>query len=276
MSISIPLFDLPAGRRSIYLRPLPWAQRTCALVLLTVSLPSGAIVSTFASANNSVGLGGGASQTGTMYASATSSYSDPSWESFGAASATIGELRGFASVTAQTNGFVGATVFATFQDSFVAAALPGVPFVDLNWVIQLKGSCQATPGATNGRPNAGCYVQLGMEAPQIGLVLRLPGQITATQRVGANATVYIQPILQVGVTGTNGTAVGNFASTAHIYVYSRTPGVTLLSESGHDYSLPVPEATATAQLLSGLVGLAVMLRRRRRQQVRSSEVGARL
>lgn len=255
--------------RCIYLRPLPWAQKTCVLVLLTASLPSGAIVSTFASANNSVGLGGGASQTGTNYASATSSYSNPSWESFGAASASIGELRGFASVTAQTGGFVGATVFATFQDSFVATALPGVPFVDLNWVIQLEGSCQSTPGATNGRPNAGCYVQMGMEAPQIGLALHLPGQVTATQRVGANATVYIQPILQVGVTGTNGTAIGNFSSTAHIYVYSRTPGVSLVSESGHDYSLPVPESNAATQLLSGLVGIAVMFSRRRRRQVRT-------
>ena len=240
----------------------------CAAGLLAVSLSSGAVVSTFASANNSVGLGGGASQTGTTYASATSNYSDPSWESHGAASAAIGELRGFASVTAQTAGFVGATIFASFQDSFVAIASPSVPFIDLIWVLKLEGSCLATPGATNGRPNAGCYVQMGMETPQLGLVLHAAGEVTTTQRVSRNATVYIQPILQVGVTGTNGTAVGNFSGTGHLYVYSANPSVTLISESGHNYSLPVPEPTVIALWLTGLIGMAVMLNLRRRRLVR--------
>ena len=94
-------------RRSILPNLDPHAPGLLMRGLLVVSLPTSAAGSKFASANNVVGVGDGASQSGATCAPAISCCADRSWESSGAASATMGEPHGFASVTAKTDGVRG-------------------------------------------------------------------------------------------------------------------------------------------------------------------------
>ena len=54
-------------------------------------------------------------------------------------------------------------------------------------------------------------------------------------------------------------------NTAHSYYTVLTPDTSLLSVSGHDYALPVPEAASYATLLIGLGLVGVQLRRRARR-----------
>ena len=63
----------------------------------------------------------------------------------------------------------------------------------------------------------------------------------------------------------------NLSHSAHTYMTALTLGVTLISDSGHDYSLPtpVPEPETYAMLLTGLGLLGFMARRRK---ISSSDV----
>ena len=62
------------------------------------------------------------------------------------------------------------------------------------------------------------------------------------------------------------TSISDYSNTANFYADSLTPGVSLVSASGHDYASPVPEASSCLSfggLLVGLGGMAVRIRRRR-------------
>lgn len=177
------------------------------------------------------------------------------------ATASAGELRGYAFAFNDTGSFQFATAVAKFEDSFTLTPHDGINEAVVTFVLSLKGGCVGSPGSTNGRPNATCYGGASLNAGSpYEMSLDHAGELSRTFTLMiangfGNLNGYpIAPFLQVGGYATNGDFFANFRDTAHIYAYSSTPGVSLVSASGFDYSPPlaVPEPATVALLLFGL------------------------
>lgn len=201
----------------------------------------------------------GSEQFGMLSASASYFFDTGQQSMYARAAAEPGSLHGFATASNTLGGFQFATSVAKSTESFSLYHPPGVNEAVLKWVLQLHGTCTATPGATNGRPNATCGVQLSLNpGTPWELSLDHEGEVFRTSTVQivngfGNANYFpISPVLQVNGYATNGVFAADFENTARIFVYSMTPGVSLVNESGHNYSLPVPEPTTLSLILSSL------------------------
>jgi hypothetical protein len=64
-------------------------------------------------------------------------------------------------------------------------------------------------------------------------------------------------------------ALADFGNTGLFYLDSQTSGVTLISESGHNYASPTP--VPTPALLPGLLGLGASIWRKRKQMANEAE-----
>jgi hypothetical protein len=98
---------------------------------------------------------------------------------------------------------------------------------------------------------------------------------------GVNNLVYGRLSSASGLTSGNthlramGSASADAANTAHTYFTVLTPGVTLVSQSGHTYTLPalgsVPEPDSWAMLLFGFAATGLALRNCRRTPLRAAK-----
>jgi hypothetical protein len=156
---------------------------------------------------------------------------------------------------------------ASFTDviSFAVAGNVSEP-IEVVFQVALDGSCTGTPGAQDGFAHSGCLAGISLFGPPwLGIGVGAPGSSTFTKQLMSDQTVGIGSTLDVRGSAYKGEFTGDFSSTGHIYVFSTTPGVTVLSESGHDYALPqvaaVPEPSVVLLLSGGLWGLWLARRR---------------
>ncbi len=211
--------------------------------------PANAVTAYAGAFNGPAGVFGN-EQFGALSASASYYFDGGSRSMYARAAAEPGLLHATATASNTDGGFQFATAVTNSNESFHLAPPDGVNEAVLVWVLRLEGTCAAAPGATNGRPNATCGVQLALDAgTPWALSLDHAGEVSKTATVtirngfGFLNAFPIAPSLQAGGYATNGSFAADFENTAKVFVYSTTPGVTLVTESGHDYSLPVPEPT---------------------------------
>jgi hypothetical protein len=157
---------------------------------------------------------------------------------------------------------------ASFND-VVSFATPGgvVEPIDVTFEVVLAGSCTGTPGASDGFAHSGCGANVSLGGPPwLGIGLGQPGETSFTTQLMSNQTVGIVSYLNARGSAYKGFFTADFANTGHVYVFSTTPGVTVLSASGHDYAVPevvaVPEPPI-ALLLAGGLSTAWLVRKRR-------------
>jgi hypothetical protein len=161
---------------------------------------------------------------------------------------------------------------ATFTD-LLSFATPGdvVEPIDVTFEVALDGSCTGTPGASGGFAHSGCSAHVSLGGPPwLSIGAGEAGTSSFTAQLSSNQTVGIVSILSAGGSAFQGFFTADFANTGHVYVFSTTPGVTVLSASGHDYALPqvvaVPEPPIALLVSAGLS--AAWLARRRRARPR--------
>jgi hypothetical protein len=147
---------------------------------------------------------------------------------------------------------------ASFTDA-ISFATPGdvVEPIEVTFEVALVGSCTGTPGASEGFGHSGCGAHISLGGPPwLGIGLGQPGTTSFTAPLSSDQTVGIVSILNAGGSAYKGFFTADFANTGHVYVFSTTPGVTVLSASGHDYALPqvaaVPEPPIALLLAAGL------------------------
>lgn len=171
-----------------------------------------------------------------------------------------GRLSVFA--TATNTGSIGSLSMATgvvgFTDRITVEAGSGISFVDLVLRVILHGTCEATDGAFGGKPNATCGVGISLNRV---LTLDSAGDASLTTTVANHSVIGIESELAVSGYATHGKFTGDFRNTGEIFVYSLTPGVTLVSESGHNY-LPVPEPASYALMFAGIGVVGLVSRKR--------------
>jgi hypothetical protein len=155
---------------------------------------------------------------------------------------------------------VSASAEARFSDNLLISGPASMP-VSITFSLELAGECFATAGATFGHLNAACSASGSLAGPpalSIGV---------SDTRVSSSATITwvsntILPIaadLRAGGFAWNGLFDASFRDTLHVFAFSTTPGITITSEAGHDYSpsalTPVPEPKTWSLLAAGLIGL---------------------
>jgi len=217
-------------------------------------------------------LAASASTAGTVSPEATG---EMTWDA--RASAAPGELHVYAhgessgafsffppyALTQATASFTDVISFATAGDV--------VEPIEVTFEVALAGWCTGTPGASEGFAHSGCGAHLSLGGPPwLGIGVGEPGSATFTAQLMSNQTVGLVSTLNAGGSAYKGFFTADFADTGHVYVFSTTPGVTVLSASGHDYALQVaavPEPPL-ALLLSGGLWTTWLARRRRARQSR--------
>ena len=163
---------------------------------------------------------------------------------------------------------VGATIVgraeATFQDLLFIGGPEGAP-VELTFTLQLDGTCVALPDAFR----ASCDASGSVALPGSGVAVSASGahfNSTTIAWVGGSAFPINGAMLATG-SAIDGSYEAAFADTLHFYVSSPTPGVSITSQSGHDYSLPavaaVPEPPIAALIGAGLLFAALRQTRAR-------------
>jgi hypothetical protein len=157
---------------------------------------------------------------------------------------------------------------ASFADS-ISFSTPGgvVEPIEVTFEVSLVGSCTGTPGASDGFAHSGCIAGISLFGPPwLDIGLGQSGTTSFTTQLSSDQTVGIGSTLDARGSAYKGSFTADFANTGHVYVSSTTPGVTVLSASGHDYTLlqvaAVPEPSI-AMLFSGGMWTIWFLRRRR-------------
>jgi len=153
-----------------------------------------------------------------------------------------------------------ATGRANFEDELqVTGANP----LDVQVLVTLNvaGFCEATPGATQGRPNASCLVNVSLynNAGQ-GFGLQSTGQlsfVSSARNWLSGFGVFAEDILSANL----GEANADLA--VSLSFLSLTPGALLSSRSGHDYAAPVPEPGTLALFACGALALRAVTGGRR-------------
>lgn len=264
MPIIKPAFDTTKRPKlfisySAVRKPLLCIASTILSSVAAIGCSTAHAVSAYAAAFNGPAGSSGLENTGTLFATALTQADDGHQGMYAKATAEAGELHVVATSYNDTGSFQFATSVARFNDEFTLSHPEAVNQAVVTWVLRLDGSCIATPGATNGRPNATCYSQASLNAGSPwGISLDHSGEVSITATVtilngfGNPNGFPISPFVQVGGYSTIGTFLADFQNTAHIYAYSSTPGVSLVTASGYDYSLPVPEPSTSALLLFAL------------------------
>lgn len=155
---------------------------------------------------------------------------------------------------------VNASAEASFTDNLLISGPAALP-VSITFSLELAGECFATAGAIFGHLNAACSASGSLFGPptlSIG-VSDTSVSSSATITWVTNAILPIGADLRAGGFAWNGLFDASFGDTLHVFAFSTTPGVTITSESGHDYSpsalTPVPEPGIWSLLAAGLIGL---------------------
>nr|HET7858418.1 PEP-CTERM sorting domain-containing protein [Caldimonas sp.] len=255
------------------------SQLAATLAVAALAASTGARAQTVSTDAKACGWTGCQENTGVLSASASSSGTvspeptgEMTWNA--EASASPGSLHVFA--YGESSGAFGffppyalTEASASFTDA-VSFAAPGgvVEPIDVTFEVSLVGSCTGTPGAQDGFAHSACGVGISLGGPPwLGIGLGQPGTTSFTTQLMSDQTVGIVSYLDVRGSAYKGSFTADFANTGHVYVFSTTPGVTVLSASGHDYALPqvgaVPEPPITLLLAGGMC--AMWLARRRRK-----------
>jgi hypothetical protein len=195
------------------------------------------------------------------------------------AAATLGALSVYSA--AATNDFaysfsaVDANASAEFRDLLMVSSstVPAGTPVSLRFTLWFAGFVTASGGAVNGQNTSEYSVSstlsfgsglsaVGVNFSGRDLTPATPVSESRSVTIGANVgdTLVLDGFLQVHAwVAKGGTAVSDFGQTAHFYGDSLTPGVTLLGESGRDYTspAPVPEPATPVLLGGGLLALLV-------------------
>jgi len=147
---------------------------------------------------------------------------------------------------------------ASFGD-VISFAAPGgvVEPIDVTFEVSLVGSCTGTPGASEGFAHSGCIAGISLFGPPwLSIGVGQPGTASFTAQLMSDQTVGIGSTLDARGSAYKGSFTADFSNTGHVYVFSTTPGVSVLSASGHDYALPqiaaVPEPSIALLLSGGL------------------------
>lgn len=181
--------------------------------------------------------------------------------------AAIGALHAFASTTAEGFRNAGASIetsgTVSFWDYFTVAGTPG-QWVNISWRTDLHG-VRACTGESDLAPYGMARLtytfnnltQLGVGSLRGDTVLSTCGDNTRSDSGLMSLQVgdRVQISADLMAWAKNGDAM-DAGNTARLYFDVLTPGASLVSQSGHDYSVSaVPEPASLALWAMGLVGL---------------------
>jgi hypothetical protein len=212
-------------------------------------------------------LSAGASTSGTVAPEATG---EITWDAD--AAATPGTLHVFA--YGESSGafsffppYALTQATASFTD-VISFGTPGgvVEPIEVTFELSLAGACTGTPGAQDGFAHSACGGGASLFGPPwLSIGLGQAGTASFTAQLSSDQTVGIGGTLEVRGNAYKGFFTGDFSNTGHVYIFSTTPGVTVLSASGHDYALAdvsaVPEPASGLLLSGGLCGAWIARRR---------------
>jgi PEP-CTERM motif len=172
----------------------------------------------------------------------------------------LGVVADATAVPAEAFPTVNAAAEASFTDNLFIAGPASLP-VSLTFSLELSGECSTTPGASFGHANAACGANASLGGPPTLSIGVSDTQVSSSATITwvTNAILPIVADLRAGGFAYNGLFDASFGDTLHVFAFSTTPGVTITSTSGHDYSplalAPVPEPETWAMLAAGLIGL---------------------
>jgi hypothetical protein len=187
------------------------------------------------------------------------------------ASASAGALHAFATASVSPSvsyGSAAAQAYASYTDAIHVDVPADFGPVTLRFGISLAGACLFDGRAGGGVIGSGCSAgeRLDGRDTTLGkdftLTLGDAGQAVTTIVTRPGATIGFQTSLLVGGYSHWAPFTAAYYDTGHVYIESLTPGVSLTSDSGHNYA-PVPEPATWALMLGGLTCAGLYGRRRR-------------
>jgi hypothetical protein len=231
-------------------------------ILVPLSLTSGLTIPSATANGQTSGVAG--TLKGRTFGSASGSLANPGGASSGTSSTQVFVAD---QITVSSSTLVNGTPVSILFSMLVDGSLPIFESGDNP---NFFGTATATFNAGTGNQSLDLLFRSDMETNYtlVGDRRQFDRLLTGTYSttVGAVIPISYQLITQATAYSVNGQllqALSDFGSTGLFYIDSQTPEVTLISESGHDYTAPTP--VPTPALLPGLIGLGISVLRQRQK-----------
>jgi hypothetical protein len=193
------------------------------------------------------------------------------------AAAEPGTLRAYAHAESVPNALIPSNVvapsvagnaIANVRDN-ISFVLPGPGLVPVTFEVTVTGGCSGTDGTnSDGTFRSSCTGGAGLFLEGQELVGAGGGESNSVTRnfdflpTDPTGPFEIEYILSVQGQATNGMFTGDFFGTANVRITTTAPGVSIVSESGYDYAVPLPSAAWLIAPAFTLLGPWVRRRRR--------------